>query len=67
MAAKNDHSLEFVRIVGPGVEALENRKEQNNYLSVTADILRKSINKVKFRNFRAMNMLRTAAIAQAKQ
>lgn len=65
MTTTNEFSLEYVKIVGPGVDALDNRREHNNNAPVTADGLRANINKVKVRNFESMKMLRAAALKRA--
>ncbi len=39
--------IKFVPVSGPGVDALESRKENNNNTKVTASGLRASYNKVK--------------------
>ena len=46
-AAENDDLVKFVSLSGPGVDALEARKETNNHHKVTAKELRNSFEKVK--------------------
>lgn len=53
--------LNYVRIVGRGVDALEDRKEYNNNAPVSAELLRKSINKVKNGVFSGFKQLATVA------
>jgi hypothetical protein len=65
MTAITGNSLEYVQIVGRGVDALDNRKEHNNSTPVTAEGLRQSIDKVKARNFESMKMLRAAGLKRA--
>jgi hypothetical protein len=46
-AAEKDDLVKFVNLSGPGVDALEARKETNNHHKVTAKELRDSFEKVK--------------------
>lgn len=52
-----DRPVKYVQISGPGVDALEKRKETNNNSPVTASELRTSYEKVKdglFAGFKAL-------------
>ncbi len=44
---ENDDLIKFVNLSGPGIDALEARKETNNHHKVTAEELRDSFEKVK--------------------
>jgi hypothetical protein len=58
---KIERTLDHIRIVGPGVDELEHRKERNNNQQVTADTLRASIAKVKYGLFAGLKMLQSSA------
>lgn len=64
---KSERTLDYKRIVGPGVDALERRKEHNNNEPVTANKLRASINGVKESIFEGLKMLRAGAQAQIQK
>ena len=49
--------VKYVPILGPGVDALEARKEYNNHPRVTASELRDSFNKVKVALFAGLASL----------
>jgi len=59
--ANSERTLDYTPIVGPGVDALEHRKEHNNNKPATAAKLRASIDKVKDGIFEALKMLRVGA------
>lgn len=54
--------LRFVKIIGPGVDAIENRKECGSPAEITTEELRRSLDKVKDRNFKGLKMLANAPI-----
>ncbi len=56
---KIERTLDHMRIVGPGVDALERRKEHNNNQPVTAEKLRNSITKVKSSLFEGLKLLQS--------
>jgi hypothetical protein len=56
---KIGRTLDYMRIVGPGVDTLERRKEHNNNQLVTAEKLRTSIAKVKDSIFQGLKTLRS--------
>lgn len=58
---KNERTLDYIKIVGPGVDALERRKEHNNNNPVSATGLRASIDKVKASLFEGIKMLTSGA------
>jgi hypothetical protein len=49
--------VKYVPILGPGVDALESRKEYNDHPRVTASELRESFNKVKVALFAGLAAL----------
>lgn len=49
--------VKYVPILGPGVDALESRKETNDHPQVTAEELRASFNKVKVALFAGLTAL----------
>lgn len=59
---ENERTLDYVRISGRGVDALERRKENNNNERVSAEILRTSINSVKDGIFEGLKMLSAGAL-----
>ncbi|MGJ5177983.1 hypothetical protein ACQR16_27035 [Bradyrhizobium oligotrophicum] len=56
-AAEHDDLVKFVTLSGPGVDALETRKETNNHPKVTAKELRISFDKVKIDLFSGLAAL----------
>jgi hypothetical protein len=58
---KIERPLDYIPIVGRGVDALDRRKETNNNQRVTAQGLRISISKVKSGIFDGLKMLRSGA------
>jgi hypothetical protein len=56
---KIERPLDRMRIIGPGVDALERRKEHNNNQPVTAEKLRTSIARVKNRLFEGLKLLQS--------
>jgi hypothetical protein len=59
---KSERTLDYVRISGPGVDALDRRKEYNNNEKVDAESLSASINKVKDSIFKGLKMLSGGAL-----
>jgi hypothetical protein len=57
IAAEKIDLIKFVPISGPGVDALETRKETNNHHKVTAKELRASFESVKDSLFSGLNAL----------
>ncbi len=57
----SERTLDYTRIVGRGVDALDRRKEHNSNERVTAEKLRNSINTVKAQIFDGLKMLSAAA------
>lgn len=49
--------VKYVPILGPGVDALESRKETNDHPQVTAEELRASFNKVRVALFAGLTAL----------
>ncbi len=49
--------IKYVPLSGPGVDALETRKETNNHHKVTAEELRASFENVKEKLFLGLNTL----------
>ena len=64
---KIERTLDHIRIVGPGVDALERRKEHNNNQPITAEKLRASISAVKDGVFQGLKMLRSGARERLQQ
>lgn len=64
---KQERTLDFVKIIGPGVDALERRKEHNDNEQVTAVKLRENIDRVKKRIFEGMKMLSSGASDRIKK
>lgn len=62
---KGDFTLEYVPISGPGVDALNNRREHNDYPPITIEKLKSNIDRVKGHNFEALKQLREAAVERA--
>ncbi len=58
---KIERTLDYTRIIGPGVDALDRRKEHNNNEQVTAEKLRENIAKVKDGLAEGLKMLRAGA------
>ena len=56
-----ERTLDYVRIFGPGVDALDRRKEHNNRTPTSAEELRANINEVKAGLFEGIRKLRTGA------
>jgi hypothetical protein len=56
-----ERPLDYIPIVGRGVDALDRRKEHNNNQPVTAEGLRTSVANVKNDIFDGLKMLRTGA------
>jgi hypothetical protein len=59
-------SLKYVPITGPGVDALERRKEHNNNEPVTVEALSASIAKVKDKLFAGLRLLTQGAYERAR-
>jgi hypothetical protein len=57
-------SLRYVKISGPGVDTLDNRKECGSLHEVTTQELRASIDKVKEANFAGFKLLNASVIAR---
>jgi hypothetical protein len=64
---KSERMLDYVPITGPGVEALERRKEHNDNAPVTAEKLRASVDKVKRGIFDGIKMLTSSALQRIQK
>jgi len=62
---KQNFSLEYVDIIGKGVDAFNRRRERNDHTEVTTDSLQASIDKVKVKNSKSFKALRAAAVQRA--
>jgi len=62
-----NRTLDYTPITGPGVDALDRRKEHNNNTPVTADKLRDSIAKVRDGIFEGIKMLVSGARERVKK
>jgi hypothetical protein len=65
--AKERDSLKYVPITGPGVDALDRRKEHNNNEQVTVELLGASIAKVRDKLFAGVRMLTQGAYERARR
>jgi hypothetical protein len=59
--SKIERTLDYVRIFGPGVDALDRRKEHNNRKQTSAEELRSNIDSVKTQLFEGIKKLRIGA------
>jgi hypothetical protein len=66
-AAKSKENLNYVPVTGPGVDALERRKEHNNDVQVNAQLLGASIAKVKNEIFEGIRALTAEAYKLARR
>jgi hypothetical protein len=64
---KIERPLDYIPIVGRGVDALDRRKEHNNNQPVSADGLRASLAKVRDGLFEGLKMLRDGARARLQK
>jgi hypothetical protein len=60
-------TLDYTRITGPGVDALDRRREHNDAEQVTAEQLQTSIDKVKTGIFKGLKVLSDGAAQLAKK
>jgi hypothetical protein len=65
--SKSEQSLDYVPIIGRGVDALEHRKEHNNNQPVSAKTLQTSIDRVKDSIFNGLRMLTTGALQRIQK
>lgn len=59
-------TLDYVKLIGPGVDALDRRREHNNNEEITAQKLKTSIDKVKSGIFDGLKTLTAGASKLAK-
>ena len=64
--ANTENPADFVPITGPGVEALDRRRENNGDKRTSAGELRSSIEKTKNAIFAGIKMLTAAALERAR-
>jgi hypothetical protein len=67
MSTAENRTLDYTPIIGPGVDALDRRKEHNSNTQVTAEKLRTSIAKVRDGIFEGLKMLRSGARERVKK
>jgi hypothetical protein len=66
-ATQSARTLDYTRITGPGVDALDRRREHNNNEAITAEKLQSSIDKVKSNIFESLKALTVGAVQLTKK
>jgi hypothetical protein len=64
---QTERTLDYTRIVGPGVDALDRRSEHNNNEKITAAKLQSSIDKVVTGIFTGLKTLSAGAVQLVKR